>query len=227
MKISFFAAVGGCVAILSGCATPYSEAPLATNFPATKQQKLQAAAHWNVIAGDVAKQISSGLVGKPSLYVNQPSSANTTFDRAFSNQLISALIAEGFTIQKIPTGALLVDVDTQSMHFSANRPQYKYAGMPTALVAGVWALHAAEATAGAILSAGAVSADAYSWFQSEFSTGATPQTEIIVTVSVSDSSKYWARNTNIYYVADADSRMYEPPPPPRVVQTKNIGVVGQ
>jgi hypothetical protein len=42
--------------LFAGCATPYSEAPLATNFPTSKQQKLQAAAHWNVIAGDVASR---------------------------------------------------------------------------------------------------------------------------------------------------------------------------
>lgn len=41
--------------VLTGCAAPYTETPLATNFPTSKQPKLQAAAHWNVIANDVAK----------------------------------------------------------------------------------------------------------------------------------------------------------------------------
>lgn len=213
-------------ALVAACATPYSEAPVVTNFLTTKQQKLQAASHWNVIAGDVAKQISAGLKEKRPLYVNQ-SSAKTTFDRAFSNQLISALVADGFTVQKTPAGALGVDVDTQAVHFSANRPQYKYAGVPTALMTGVWALHSAEATAGAVLYASVAAADAYSWFRSEFATGDTPQTEIIITISVSDASHYLARSTNVYYVADGDSRMYEPPPPPKVVQTKNMGVIGQ
>jgi hypothetical protein len=84
---------------------------LATNFPTSKQPKLQAAAHWNVIARDVAQQLTSGLKAKPALpalYVNQ--AANTTdFDRAFANQLISALVAEGFVVQKSPAGALVVD----------------------------------------------------------------------------------------------------------------------
>lgn len=212
-----------CLPLLVACATPYSEAPLATNFPTTRQAKLQAASHWNVIAGDVARQISAGLREKSPLYLNL-SSARTTFDRAFSNQLISALVAEGFAVQKSPAGALSVEVDTQAVRFSANRPQYKYAGVPTALTAGVWALHAAEATAGAVLFAGVAAADAYSWFRSEFATGDTPRTEIIVTISVGDSNRYLARSTNIYYVADDDSRLYEPP---QAVQTRAIGVTGQ
>lgn len=227
MKRVFLVAMIAGVAGLSGCATPYSEAPLATNFATTKQQKLQAAAHWNVIASDVAKQIAAGLKNNmPPLFVNQ-SVAKTAFDRAFSNQLISALVGDGFSVQKAPTGALSVEVDTQVVLFSPDRPQYKYVGVPTALMTGVWALHTAEATSGAVLYAGVAAADAYSWFRSEFATGETPQSEIIVTISVSDADRYLVRSTNVYYVADTDRRMYEPPAAPRVVQTKTMGVTGQ
>lgn len=225
MTISRFLAALLCVPLFAGCATPYSEAPLATNFPTSKQQKLQAAAHWNVIAGDVAKQISVGLKDKRPLFVNQ-SSVKTAFDRAFTNDLISALVAGGYTVLKSPAGALSVDVDTQAVRFSPNRPQYNHAGLATALTTGVWALHQAHATAGAVLVAGVASADAYSWFRSEFATGETPQTEIIVTASVSDADRYLARSTSIYYVADADSQMYVYEPPFQA-QTRNMGVTGQ
>jgi hypothetical protein len=215
--------------LFAGCATPYSEAPLATNFPTSKQQKLQAAAHWNVIAGDVAKQISSGLKDKRPLFVNQ-SSVKTAFDRAFTNDLISALVAEGYIVMRSPAGALSVDVDTQAVLFAPNRPQYNYAGLATAVTAGVWALRDVSLnTAGKVLGAGvavAAGVDAYSWFRSEFATGETPQTEIIVTTSVSDASRYLARSTSIYYVADTDRRMYVYEPPFQV-QTKNIGVTGE
>lgn len=223
MTITPVVAALACLSLLAGCATPYSEAPLATNFPTTKQSKLQAASHWNVIAGDIAQQMSAGLREKRPLYVNL-SAVRTTFDRAFANQLISALVAEGFPVRTSPAGALSVEVDTQAVRFSANRPQYRYVGAPTALMTGVWALHSAEATVGAVLYAGVAAADAYAWFQSEFATGDTPQTEMIVTISVSDGNQYLARSTNIYYVADSDSRLYEPP---QSVQTRNIGVTGQ
>lgn len=214
-----------CLPLCTGCATHFSEAPLATNFPTSKQAKLQAAAHWKVIAEDVAKQISARLKDKRPLFVNQPS-VKTAFDRAFTNELISALVTEGFVVLKNPAGALSVDVDTQAILFSPNRPQYKHAGMATALTGGVWALHEAEATAVAVLVATAASVDAFSWFRSEFATGNTPQMEIIVTASVSDANQYLARSTNIYYVADTDSRMYQHEPPFQA-QTRNIGVTGQ
>lgn len=214
-----------CLPLLAACATPYTEAPLATNFPTSKQPKLQAAAHWNVIAGDIAKQISAGLKDKRPLFVNQ-SAVKTGFDRAFTNDLISALVANGYTVLKSPAGALSVDVDTQVVRFSPNRPQYNHTGLATALTTGVWALHQAHATTGAVLVAGVASADAYSWFRSEFATGETPQTEIIVTASVSDANQFLARSTSIYYVADADSRMYVYEPPVQT-PTKNMGVTGQ
>lgn len=218
-----------CLPLFAGCATPFSEAPLATNFPTSKQPKLQAAAHWNAIAGDVARQISADLKERRPLFVNQ-SSAKTAFDRAFANQLTSALLAEGHTVLKAPAGALSVDVDTQAVRFSANRPQYDHVGLPTALMAGVWALRNVKInTTASVLGAGVVVAagvDAYTWFKSEFATGETPQTEIIITTSTSNANQYLAHSTNIYYVADADSRMYVYEPPFRP-QTKAMGVTGQ
>ena len=211
--------------VLAGCAAPYTETPLATNFPTSKQPKLQAAAHWNVIANDVAQQISSNIKEKRPLFVNQ-STVKTAFDRAFSNQLISALVAQGFPVLKSPVGALNVDIDTQAVRFSANRPQYKHTGVATAFTAGVWALHSARATPGAVLFAAVAGADAYSWFQSEFATGETPQTEIIITTSVGDAKQYLARSTSIYYVSDSDARIYEYTPPIQI-QTKNMTVTGR
>jgi hypothetical protein len=108
---------------------------------------------------------------------------------------------------------LSVDVDTQAVLFSANRPQYNYAGRPTTLTTDVWALHQAEATA---------TADAYSWFHYEFVTGETPQTEIIVTTSISDASHYLVRSTSVYYVADSDQMLYQATP----LTTRTIPLTG-
>lgn len=178
---------------------------------------------------DVAKQLSARLKDKRPLFVNQ-SSAKTAFDRAFANDLVSALVAEGFTVLKNPAGALNVDVDTQAVRFSSNRPQYKHVGTATALMTGLWALRNVSLdTVGEALGAGAAvaaTADTASWFRSEFATGKTPQTEIILTTSVSDANQYMARSTNIYYVADSDSRLYVHEPPTQV-QTRNFGVAGQ
>jgi hypothetical protein len=208
MKVRTFGATLALTAIVAGCATPYSEAPLATNFPTTKQPKVQAASHWNTIAGDVASQITSKLTERRPLYVAQPTN-KAEFDRAFANQLISALVAGGQTVLKSPAGALTVEIDTQVVRFSPDRPQYRHAGTASAITAGVWALHVGEATAGAALATTVIAADAYAWFRSEFASGATPQTEIIVTTSVSDNNQYLSRSTSIYYVADTDKSLYD------------------
>jgi len=219
MKVRIIGAALALTAIVAGCATPYSEAPLATNFPTSKQPKVQAAAHWNTIAGDVASQITSKLGERRPLYVAQPAT-KTAFDRAFANQLISALMSGGQSVLKSPAGALIVEVDTQVVSFSPNRPQYRHVGTASALTAGVWALHVGEATAGAVLATTVMATDAYAWFRSEFASGATPRTEIIVTTSVSDSHQYLSRSTSVYYVTDTDKLLYESLP------TRTIRVTG-
>lgn len=198
----------GCTTMLLGCAGPYSEAPLATNFPTTEQEKLQAAEHWNIIAKDVANHISSSMKGNRPLYVFSPK-GGSAFEKAFTNQLISALVANGQIVVKHPEGAFNVEIETQVVGFSANRPQYRAAGTATALAAGVWALHVGEATAGAALASAIVATDSYQWIRSKFADGDTPSTEIIVTTSVSDGNQYLSRNTSIYYVADSDKALYE------------------
>ncbi len=55
---------------------------------------------------------------------------------------------------------------------------------------------------------GLVAIDAHKWFQSEFASGETPQHEIIITTTVSDANRYIARDTSVYYVADADRNLY-------------------
>jgi len=126
------------------------------------------------------------------------------------------LIDQGRIVSKAPTNALIVDIDTQAIQFSANRPQYNHVGEASILAAGVWALSAVNATAAGVLTTGVASADAYTWFKSEFASGATPQTEIIITTSITDDTRYLARNTSVYYVADTDRSLYEGLPTIRV-----------
>lgn len=210
MKKSLTAAAAAAL-LATACATPYAPAPLATNFEASKQHKLQAAAHWNTIAQDVAAKLSARLPENTALLVNQQADASP-FERAFTGQLITALIDAGHPVMRTPEGALRVGVETQAVPFSADRPQYRYAGAATTLGAGLWVLYdiveyASNGPAkAAMLALGG--ADAYAWFQSEFASGGTPAMEIIVNTSVTDANRYLARNTSVYYVDDADQSLY-------------------
>jgi len=88
-------------ALVTGCATPYSEAPISSNFPTTKQLQLRTATHWTTIAQDVANQLISRLPEKAKVYVKAPAK-NTPFERAFSSQLMTSLTNAGYAVMKYP-----------------------------------------------------------------------------------------------------------------------------
>ena len=202
-------------AALGGCKTPYSPAPLATNFPTTKQEKLQAAAHWTAIASHMEQQLAGELKKSPPrpLYVASPANP-TPFQLAINNQLISSLVSDGYVVSRTPAGALQISLDVQAITFAPNRKQAPTVGVATAIATGVWVL--AERIGdpigklGRFAGAAGVGAgiDAYQWYGSEYASGPTPRTEIIITASVTDEHRYVARASNTYYVADADRTLY-------------------
>lgn len=221
------AAIVGVTVLATGCATPYSPVPVATHFPTSEQQKLQAGAHWTAITGHIEKQLLPALNNIPrgALYV-QPLQA-TPFTRAVAGQLMTSLVNDGYVVAKTPHDALKVEVDTQVVAFSGDRPQYKYHGERSALVAGVWALTEVGHTALGLATAAIFADDAYAWFRSQFSSGDTPKTEIIVTVAVSDDQRYYARQTSVYYTVDSDRRLYETAPLPPAQPVKTFAVIGE
>lgn len=203
------AAAIGAGLFLAGCAARYTPTPLATNFPVAKQLKLQAADHWVVIAANIEQRLKTQLDKSPPrpLYINEVPQP-TPFQRALATQLTTALVNDGYTVSKTPAGSLKVDMDTQAVTFSADRPQYRYHGEKAALASGVWVLSEVDFPPLAVVAAGTGAYDAYNWFNDQFAPGATPKTEIIVTVSVSDPYRYVARNTAAYYVSDGDRPLY-------------------
>jgi hypothetical protein len=196
--------------LLAGCAIPYSPAPVATNFANTQQLKLQAAAHWGVIARHMALELRPTLQSAPKrpLYV-MPLQAST-FSQGVSTHLVTALVNEGFVVLKSPEpGALKIEFETQVVAFSGKRPQYRYVGLPSTLASGAWVLTGIEHSAEWLGTAAIYTYDAYRWFTAQFAPGATPKTEAIITLSVADDSRYYARTTSVYYTNDDDRALYD------------------
>lgn len=160
-------------ALLAGCATPL---PGATSLPTSEQHTLQAAAHWNAIAGHIEQRLTAGIKQGPQrpLYIAEPAAPAAPFQRALASQLASALVKDGYVVSRSPAGALKIDIDVQALAFAPGREQYRYRGEPDAIAAGVW--------------------------------------ELLVTVSVSDQYRYYARDSTAYYVADGDRALYAIPP---------------
>ena len=205
--------------LLTACATPYSETPTPTNFATSKQLKLQAGAHWNAIAQHAADSLMNSLkVGKGCVaaqpecnrvYVRAPREASE-FSQAFRSQFITALVNSGVAVAKNPGGAMEIEFDVQVLKFSPKRPAGTFESAAL-IYGGVWALkgvweHTSPGAAGAVLLA---ALDTHRWLTSEVASGPTPQLEIILTVSASNTTEYLGRATNIYYVADSDETLYQ------------------
>jgi hypothetical protein len=200
-------AIAGAV-LVTGCVMPYTPAPVPTNFAFGAQAKLQAASHWTVITRHMEQALVPALADSPRrpLFV-RPLQA-TPFNQAVAGQLMTLLVNDGHVVAKTPEGTLNVEIDTQVVRFSARRPHYVFNGEPSALAAGAWVLAEIQHTAAGLATAAIGAFDAYSWFHAEIAPGGTPQTEIIVTVSVSDERRYYARYTSVYYTTDSDQMLY-------------------
>lgn len=194
--------------VLAGCAARYTPTPLAANFPITKQAKLQAAYHWGIVTSSIEKRLVAELKKSPPrpLFINEPTEQNA-FQRALYTQLTTSLVNDGFVVSRTPAGSLKIDLDVQTVTFSAARPQYRFLGERSDLPGGV---SMRELVPPGMLNEDAVKAgwDPYDLSNAQFAPGRTPKTEIIVTMSVSDQYRYLARSTSAYYVADTDRELY-------------------
>lgn len=226
-QLSRSVVIVGVAVLAAGCATPYSPVPVATHFPTSEQQKLQAAAHWTAITEHIEKQLVPALNNSPRRALYVQALQDTPFNRAVAGQLKTSLVNGGYVVAKTPRDALKVEVDTQVVAFSGHRPQYKYHGERSALVAGVWALTEVHATALGLATAAIVADDAYTWFRSQFPFSDTPKTEIIVSVAVADDQRYYARQTSVYYTVDSDRRLYEAGPLSAAQLVKTFTVTGE
>lgn len=196
--------------VLAGCAVPYSPAPVATNFPSSYQAKLQAAAHWGVIANHMVHQLSPTLKANARRPFYVSARQTSDFSRAVATHVSTALVNQGYVVARKPDhDALTIEFDTQLVAFSSKRPQYRFSGEPTLLAGGAWVLTGIEHSTAWLATAAIAGYDAYQWFHAHFAPGATPKSEIIVTLSVADDQRYYARTTSVYYTADSDRSMYD------------------
>jgi hypothetical protein len=165
--------------------------PVSAMFPASAQLRLLAGQHWQIIAQNAAHALSielrrgqrCGFGADPcrALYV-AGSSYETSFSRAFVNSLVTALVQQGIYVSQTAEDALILHVDMQGVRFSRGTGALK------ALAPGLWTPVAGNEAADA---------------------SPSERSEIIVTLSVLDGPRYVARNTNVYYVSQADQLLYE------------------
>lgn len=217
-----------CLPLLASC-SQLAGVPSAEPFPDATLRKAKSAEHWNVIAGDVATQTAGlrdrpELQGKP-LYVS-PSGDNSDFSRGFQTMLISKLVNSGLNVATKPEGAVEVKYEAQVVRHLAGQGDYQ-PGTVAALAGGILVARQI-AVGGASPTDKAVGATALvagaELLAANAKLHSATNTEVIITTSLIDNSRFLMRKTDVYYVEDAEGVMFEAPFRP---QTKTMGVTGQ
>jgi hypothetical protein len=207
---------------LSGCF--YSNAaqvPMATTYPYSEQQRMQAAHHWQVLAEHEAQGIlqHSNLRNTPLYVAEQNGKTSGEFARGYRALLTSELVSGGARIRTRPEQAARLDFDVEVIHHSDRGFIRPYPGVISlaSLGAGIAVLVAPSSNAGLALLPPAVAADVTSgsW------TGVGDE-EVIITTEVVDHRHVLYSSSNIYYINRGDREHYaphqvpKPPPTPKV-----------
>ncbi|MBA1264501.1 hypothetical protein ACYCFK_16030 [Stutzerimonas stutzeri] len=209
--------LGGCVQI--------AEAPRPSGFPLQDQQHVRAASHWQLIAEDTARQLIAALPEKRPLHVVRQDGTASPFEETFTSQLVTELTRAGYPVMKHADrqGTLLVEVSANPVRFSEDRRyQESFLGSKTLgaslLTGGLLAVYKVTdniygsvsktgAAAGAVIGVTAL-AEALELYQDQQGRHVVPQTELIVTTSVSTADRYFAQVSSAYYTTQTDWGLY-------------------
>ena len=202
--------------MLIGCSfdhanNAYLPYPVAQNRPLEYQDKLQAAAHWDLLAANEAEEISV-VVGKNSSISFEDKLAETDFNLAYKKMLTGHLLDHGVRVLG-SAGDYLLKYETQIVHHS-NRDGFSLpAGVLT--TGTTFALLGLRASSqwdhpGFALIPIALLED---WFSANSKEGKTPDTEVLITTELHQSNEVVESSTRIYYFNQGNESMYENPPP--------------
>ncbi len=213
----------------AACTTPYGEVPVAANFPTVKQEKLQSAHHWQVIAQGIAVRLTQALEQPlgcradlphcPSLAIAS-SDRPSAFEKALAAALTTELVNRGWKVRADLPGDVIVRLEILAQRFSNRPADGKFTSLAF-LGAGLWVLSDdpnagiwANISPGASVLTGLAAIDLWRWQMSQYASGPTPEVEVMVSASATRDGVYLARTTDVFYIADSDVALYTPPPAP-------------
>jgi hypothetical protein len=206
--------------LLSGCFNVQtSQAPIATTYPLTTQQKMQAAHHWDVLAMHQAEQIMSNelLLARP-LYISEDH-ATSQFTQAFGSLLTSHLVSRGASVKTTEANSLNVSFTVQAVKHKDRGYVRAPQGALTALTAGIAVAtipynKLSEPALTLIPLAAAADLFSGNW------TSKSDQ-EVIITTQVTDRDRILYSTSNIYYINGGDHDHYQSR---RVTPTRTVNL---
>jgi len=208
--------------LLNGCA---GGIPEPVNYPHSKQQKMQASHHWEVLAKDLANRINNELIITDNIETavfvkptcgdeSRPCGSHQTssFNEAFRDLLITNLVNYGIPTHNQSTqDAIEIQYKVQIVRHSANRIRTFKPGVLTAISAAIVVLR--DAPTELLILASGVAADFINYNLTK-----SGNYEIIITTSMVNDDTYLFRASDIYYINDKDFFHYQDQMP----QTKTI-----
>lgn len=193
--------------------TACSQTPVPVSHSVSLQKRMQAAAHWDMLAEDVAERVANTLQQKKvlyglRLYVEQKNAS--PFDQAFYDLLLPHLVQKpGINIVTKESALCNLSFDAQVIRYEGNRvinPPWKL----TALGAGIFAARQVSGWSPehifATLPAAGLVGDVF------FSTGMYGldlNSEVIITTSLWHKDELVHATSDIYYIQGADRQQYE------------------
>lgn len=203
-------------AVVVGCASP---GPVPVNFSMSHQKVARTAQHWNVVAEDVVAQTLDSISKSPQfggrgVYVAPTS--NTAFNVAFREFMITHLVNRsiGVSVCKDDGGGrggfasrardVEIKYDVQLVSHGARLPPYQPPGL-TMLAGGVAVVR------NVILGGDPITGTIGGIALAEWGAGhmaKAPQSEIIVTTTIVEDNRFVSRKSDIYYVPDADAKLF-------------------
>lgn len=199
---------------LAGCA-----APLVTPKPPTFQPKADHVADWSDLAGRTAQRFAAGFHGNaPAVYV-APGPADMPFAAAYRNMMEQELLRRNFRVQETAAGAVVLRFEVQTFLYRNNDQKLfpvDYATFWTSLAAiGIQLRHVASLDTGAAIGAGAGPV-----FDILASMADTTNAEAVLTLTVSDGSQLYYRDSETLYVHPEELPFYWTHTPDVVPQSK-------
>ncbi len=189
--------------------TSCSQVPQPTGYSASNMHKMQSVGHWDVLAGDLARQLCLNLSPNKQqdqvLYiVPQEGVFYATFNRLLTAKL-TRLAAQGscLPVTVDPVKGLHVEIEAQVVRHRADRINRPPLGAITLLGAGI---RVARDIGESLIIPAALLIDLGlgSW-------DSLPHNEVVITTSVLDRDRYLFVQSDLYYINDSDTWHYLTP----------------
>lgn len=199
--------------LVCGC---NSRIPEPIDYHYSQQQKMQATAHWEVLAADLADRINERLVVSDNthqaVFVKETCGdeaspckpgETSSFNEAFHDLLITRLYGYGIETRSKPAeDAIEISYKVQLVHYNADRVRSLQPGLLTGLSAAIMVLR--DAPSALLFLAGGATADV-----ANTSMVASSNYEVIVTTSMVNRGRYLFRSSDIYYINAKDFLHYQ------------------